>query len=393
MLCYKRGLPLIQCTPMPMWIFHPLWFSIVFIGAVFYHPRLSISQAFAKGSCGKGGPLGVTTGKFTDGAYKIAVPSSLSEKNPMPIMISLHGDANTYDLVFPDWESLWEEKKSFILVAPNSPYSFSWWQLEPKKNAAWLESFIDHLLSSYNIDTDRMYLQGWSGGTEFIPRYLANMYLTRKHPFAGALYCFGGANIAHTPEGECKIAAYFIQGEKDSLRVGARALYDAYIEKGHAAKWVELPGVGHQPPFDVVPGLIRTAWEFLSAHALCNKTTTGACGSVLPGNPDQGNGARRDAASNRDGGLQPAIEDMQSISPAETGSRPPPRVSNTTELTGNCAISSYDETSPPFALLIVGLGYGWLRRYRLRTQKSCRVSAPQRTAPPPSIPPSTKNNR
>lgn len=138
----------------------------------------------------------------------------------MPLLLALHGDEGEIDSIVIAWnEWVWSKKQSFILVAPRAPfpagtnppydYSHNWWKAQ-NENATWLDGFIKKILAEYNVDKDRFYVTGWSGGSCF----LSNYGLQNQGLFAAMQLNTCGCNDLsdNPPSPSCRIPVRFTIG-------------------------------------------------------------------------------------------------------------------------------------------------------------------------------------
>src|SRR5688572_1271815 len=123
--------------------------------------------AYAVGSCGMGGPLGETLSVDHDGSlYYVTTPAGYDETTAWPLIFGLHGDeGDPADSANWFWRDVVND--SFLFVAPKAPNASGSWYEETESNSAWMDSVLDRVLSDYNVDLDRIYIWGLSGGAVF----------------------------------------------------------------------------------------------------------------------------------------------------------------------------------------------------------------------------------
>ena len=102
--------------------------------------------------------------------YSVYIPEKYNSNKKIPLFIYLHGGVSTKDLE-PD--SSWHqyinslpwmkmaEKENYICLFPKAEYSAMWWDTVGSAN---ILSQIRNLKSIYNIDDNRVYLNGFSDG-------------------------------------------------------------------------------------------------------------------------------------------------------------------------------------------------------------------------------------
>ena len=129
-------------------------------------------------------------------SYRIHIPPSYDNINPMPVVFSLHGDGfpavNSFTQKYyysSDMDQKGDEE-GFIVVYPNGgpflykylidyPFYFSFFELLPIltfsrqwnywdtsniDDVGFIETLIDYLKTSLEIDSSRIYITGLSGG-------------------------------------------------------------------------------------------------------------------------------------------------------------------------------------------------------------------------------------
>ena len=249
--------------------------------------------ALAKPSCGKGGPAGETVGTAGSGQYRINVPSNYSATQAIPLLLALHGDEGTPDYIYQVFKSLQQTSKgAYIVVAPKAPFGGGSWYQATTQHTDFVNTVISTVLTLYNIDQDRIWITGWSGGSTFLSTYA----IKRQDILAAVAYHMGGGGggAYSPPAGSCKIPARFVIGDQDFLYSLAQAHYNTLKQNGHDVVWVELPGVGHDFQQSTVP----ETWAWLQVKTLCGKTTPGSCSPASDGStPKLDGGSRVDGAS------------------------------------------------------------------------------------------------
>jgi pimeloyl-ACP methyl ester carboxylesterase len=252
--------------------------------------------ALAKPSCGKGGPAGETVGTAGSGQYRINVPSNYTATQAIPLLLALHGDEGTPDYIYSAFKSLQQSSKgAYILVAPKAPFGGGSWYQATTQHTDFVNTVISTVLGLYNIDQDRLWITGWSGGSTF-----GSYYAIKRQDILAAvvLHMGGGGGGAYSPPaGSCKIPVRFVIGDQDFLYSLAQPFYNTLKQNGHDVVWIELPGVGH----DFQPSTVPDTWAWLQAKTLCGKTTPGSCGPASDGPAPRADGGS-DAAPRAEGG-------------------------------------------------------------------------------------------
>lgn len=106
--------------------------------------------------------------------FHIKVPKEVSDPKGLAVVLLLHGHGEPAWLFSykNGWAELADETGEFILVLPNSPANS--WQVE--RDEAIFEPLIRKLSERYGIDTERVYLTGFSNGS------LGTCWYGERHP-------------------------------------------------------------------------------------------------------------------------------------------------------------------------------------------------------------------
>ncbi|NUO08044.1 MAG: dienelactone hydrolase family protein [Candidatus Brocadia sp.] len=176
------------------------------------------------------------------GEYFIYIPSSYTPEKEWPMILSLHGvGGNGHEQVIT-WLKSMAHNDEFIFAAPTYG-SGLWWKEEPEKLVL---SVLDKVKQGYRIDTNRIYLTGFSSGGHGV------WYMGIRYP-----WLFAAINpIA----GECplpsllinlkNVPVFIIHGAKDTvIPVEAGRDADSRLEKLHYnVIYKELPELKHRFP-------------------------------------------------------------------------------------------------------------------------------------------------
>jgi len=101
--------------------------------------------------------------------YLVHVPETYDATTPTPLVISLHGAFlyPRFQMRLAEWNEVADEE-GFIVVYPKAAGLPPLWRMEPGSDLAtevqFFEDLIDHLSSEYNIDQDRIFVNGFSNG-------------------------------------------------------------------------------------------------------------------------------------------------------------------------------------------------------------------------------------
>jgi MYXO-CTERM domain-containing protein len=266
--------------------------------------------AHAASSCGTMGETGDRVSVDHEGSlYYVTTPETYSADKAWPLVIGLHGDegdpamsVNFFWRTVPDG--------TFIFVAPKAPNASGSWYEEQASNSEWMDSLVDALLSRYNVDLDRVYLWGLSGGAVFSSRYV----MDRQDVFAAVEFNMGGSGRQYQePQPPaCKIPARFVVSTTDFLRDNALAFFDLLTENGHETVWVDADCQDHCFDQEQAGPVAR---DWLLSHTLCGHTPSPGCdgmpngagmgaGGSANGSAGEGNSSGTPGAAGMTGGGQ-----------------------------------------------------------------------------------------
>jgi MYXO-CTERM domain-containing protein len=229
------------------------------------------SHALAVGTCGVGGVEGERVQvDFQGSLFYVTTPAEYDASQPWPLILGLHGDeGDPASSVNSLWRNVVDGR--FIFVAPKAANESGSWYEEQESNEAWMDAVVQDLLSKYNVDLDRVYIWGLSGGAVFISSFA----LARQDLFAAAQWNMGGSprrNI-ESPE-NCKLPARFSTSETDFLHDNALSLFESLTELGHETVWAGADCEEHCWD-DVQAGPAARDW--LLEHTHCGVVPTLGC--------------------------------------------------------------------------------------------------------------------
>jgi hypothetical protein len=130
-------------------------------------------------SNGSGGGLGLVEKSYTDthnlrSSYKINAPQDASATKAYGLHIHLHGDGGGGYKDFPNKETR-QDLIGVTVKAPNA--SLTWGRASGVAHANYLNDLIQNeLVKKYNVDLDRIYFSGVSGGSYFLAGHFLPMY-------------------------------------------------------------------------------------------------------------------------------------------------------------------------------------------------------------------------
>jgi poly(3-hydroxybutyrate) depolymerase len=235
------------------------------------------ARAQALGSCGTGGPTGRHVNvPFAPSEYWVWAPAD--QTKAYPLVVAFHGDEAT-----PEqsqrffWDPVWQKDPNFIVVTPRAPYAMGSWYAEQAMHETWVDTVMQDVFAKYNVDLDRVYATGDSGGSVFLATY----GLKRQNWFAGIQWSCGGGGRGYTapPRDDCKLAARFVISPSDFLYMGAQSLNMTLVSHGHVTDFAEQTCMGHccGPNTEYGAG----AWAWMQTRTHCQGNSGPGCG--MPG--------------------------------------------------------------------------------------------------------------
>jgi MYXO-CTERM domain-containing protein len=246
------------------------------------------ARAHALGSCGTGGPTGRHINvPFAPSEYWVWAPAD--QTKAYPLVVAFHGDEAT-----PEqsqrffWDPVWQKDPNFIVVTPRAPYAMGSWYQEQAMHETWVDTVMQDVFAKYNVDLDRVYATGDSGGSVFLATY----GLKRQNWFAGIQWSCGGGGRGYTapPRDDCKLAARFVISPSDFLYDGAQSLNMTLLSHGHVTDFAEQTCMGHccGPNSEYGAG----AWAWMQTRTHCQSSSGPGCGmpGTLPPAGDAGPG-------------------------------------------------------------------------------------------------------
>jgi len=180
------------------------------------------------------------------GEYFVYIPSSYDIDRPWPVVLALHGVGGSGYGQVMSWLKSSAHNDEFIFIAPTYG-SGLWWNEEAEKLVL---SILDKVKQDYHIDTNRVYLTGFSSGGHGV------WYFALRYPslFAAinpiAAECplpYLLVNLEHVP-------VYIIHGSKDTV-IPVEAARDAgsRLEKlNYTVVYKELSELKHQFPVNEI---------------------------------------------------------------------------------------------------------------------------------------------
>ena len=166
--------------------------------------------------------------------FNLCVPDSYDGGSPVPIFFTLPGYEGLYFQGVG--ENLYREEFGFaaqeydpdmIIVAPQ----LSGWDEESADQTI---ALVEYFLDAYNIDRERVYGEGYSGGGETMSRVMGK----RPDLFTAYLQCSSQWDGDYEPVTESRTRVYIAVGEEDEYygsgpsRQAYQTLRDLYLQEG-----------------------------------------------------------------------------------------------------------------------------------------------------------------
>lgn len=230
------------------------------------------------GSMGSGGPPGFQPDLLLDVGgtprhYGLHVPSSYDASRPIPLVFHLHGSGLTTKdapYILTDFTKLGAsaDKNTFIAVAPwgceYASMEHAWCESGKDDDVKFLDALIAELLGRYNVDTQRIYVGGFSAGGFF-----AGVYGFLRSDRVTAISIFAaGLHSAQKPTLAVRKIPVFIRVLSGDSTTAATAL----VAKLKSLGWPEAdidaeigktPG-GHR----YLVAYNQPQWDFFTRYAL-----------------------------------------------------------------------------------------------------------------------------
>lgn len=173
--------------------------------------------------------------------YVAFVPKAYDPRRPWPLLLAFHRDGETAKEHYYNWEAAADQ--GYIILLPNSPAKGGW------KNAHLNVplSALHHAMRVYNIDTDRVYLEGagsggmlaWAAGLRWPDRFAALVVRNATLDEVSRLYLRAAVNLP----------TYLIVSQHAPPDVigSQREAYKAMDAWGYDVQREEVPGYARNP--------------------------------------------------------------------------------------------------------------------------------------------------
>ena len=204
--------------------------------------------------------------------YRLIVPKTVDLDKPAPLVVAFHGMLIDSKDVMPKYTKLDETAadNKFLLAFPNAVKGS--WGLAPDKikdDLAFFDKLVADVSGRYKVDANRVYVLGMSNGG-----YFAHLIGKERSKTVAAVASHSGPLGLQTLLGvkaDRKFPVLIVHGDKDKLLSVefARENRDKYKNEGHAVKYVEVAGMGHE--WATKQKVNETIWEFFKDHPLDKK--------------------------------------------------------------------------------------------------------------------------
>lgn len=166
--------------------------------------------------------------------YHIYIPDSYDGSEAYALFLTLPGYEGLYFQGMG--QNLYSENFAFEALNYNdkmivaAPQLSDWGETSAEQTIA----LTEYLLDAYNIDPDRVYAEGYSGGGETMSRVMG----LRPDLFTAYLQCSSRWDGAYGPVVEARVPVYFVIGESDEYygsepsREAYDQLHELYTEAG-----------------------------------------------------------------------------------------------------------------------------------------------------------------
>jgi len=174
--------------------------------------------------------------------WEVFVPTNYDPAKPAGVLVFIN--SRDSGLIEPEWKAVMENT-NLIYIGANASGN----QIDVPKRVAYAVLAPRVIINSYEVDLDRIYVSGFSGGSR-----VASMVATEYNRIIkGAIYN-SGANFW----GESALPRYremvnhryvFITGTEDYNLEDSREVYQAYQDAGITnSKLTVIPGMAHKRP-------------------------------------------------------------------------------------------------------------------------------------------------
>jgi poly(3-hydroxybutyrate) depolymerase len=195
--------------------------------------------------------------------FRLVVPHSLPSDG-IPVVFAFHGIGDSAETMaaYSKLDHLAAEN-GFLLVYPAAVRS-TWAtvgidadDLGRNVDLRFFDALLGHLFQRFEIDPDRVYLVGMSNGASFA------QLVAFARPSVAAVVAHSGTKPRELSTAQDPFPVLLIVGADDSAADAMRSSVDEYLDNGHAAELISIPGLDHEWSARHNSEM----WEFLCKHA------------------------------------------------------------------------------------------------------------------------------
>ncbi len=174
--------------------------------------------------------------------YFLYIPKGYKPNKSYPLVVSLHGVGEGGIAFMGRWLRHSDHKQEYIFLCPHYTSGY-WWE---KNGEELVLNSIKQVCAEQNIDTNRIYLTGFSSGAHGV------WYLAIRSPdiFAGIVPVAGECVIPGQIKNLRYVPAFIIHGKRDGVIPIEAAIdvRDRLKSLEYTYKYVELPNQKHAYP-------------------------------------------------------------------------------------------------------------------------------------------------
>jgi predicted esterase len=203
-----------------------------------------------------GGPVGTGTVTIGDTYYLFYVPESIANVQNVPLVVFLHGTGDTPEWNFDEWQPA-AELRGFIWIGVKSAdFNGPYWSSDEIPTVM---ASISDALSQWNINPNRIYISGYSGGGGM-------MITTCTSPDGAVFAAMAGFCNPYDPwhldfdSNPLKVPAYFATNADDYNYSAGPAWRDYFAGKGHVSTFTDETGRVSGHKYDARSALDAYDW-------------------------------------------------------------------------------------------------------------------------------------
>lgn len=198
--------------------------------------------------------------------YYLFVPENLKPSEPAPLIVLLHGSGRDGLSLVDKWKDL-ANKETIILAGLNSADSSTWNTI--KDGPEVVRDLVEHVKTTYPIDSHRVYLFGHSGGAVYaiLLSLMQSEYFAATAVHAGSLR--EREELKYVERARRNIPLGIWVGTQDPFFSvsSVHATRDALVARGSPVELTVMPGHDHWY-YDLAPRINEGAWKFLKKYSL-----------------------------------------------------------------------------------------------------------------------------